>query len=63
MHLGNITLSVRKKNQQQIFAKDIIKSQKHPNRKPLPPEGSIANESHDSYSYEIVLSREQDGPA
>ena len=62
MHLNNISLSVRKKNQQQIFVKDIIKSQKHPNTKPLAPEESIAIESYDSYSYEIVLSREQDGP-
>ena len=62
MHLGNISLSVRKKNQQQIFAKYINKSQKHSNTKPLPPQESIANESHDLYSYEIVLSREQDGP-
>lgn len=53
MHLSNISLSVRKKNQQQIFVKDIIKSQKHPNTKPLAPEKSIANESYDSYSYEI----------
>ena len=45
-----------------MFAKDIIKSQKHPNTKPLAPEESIANESYDSYSYETVLSREQDGP-
>ena len=55
MHLGNISLSVRKKNQQQIFAKYINKSQKHPNTKPLPPQESIANESHDLYSYDIGL--------